>query len=149
MDIINPAWAAPLGASPNPTHQGCSPWSTTPGGMTIADDPETEPLTFVLFNESVNEPVGTIEINGRAGLNSWYLTHVGKEPDEEPGGLVLDQVGEQIKSEYGLNDNPPFPFVEEACRIKKYELFGEDVDVALIIERTCAAYLERVKNFFV
>lgn len=62
---------------------------------------------------------------------------------------LLDQVAEQIKSEYGLNDNPPLPYVEEACRTGKYDLFGEDVDVSHIIKPACEAYLERVKNFFV
>ena len=62
---------------------------------------------------------------------------------------LLDQVAEDIKAEYGLNDNPPIPYVEEACRTKKYELFGEDVDITQIVERACNAYLERVKNFFV
>lgn len=62
---------------------------------------------------------------------------------------LLDQVAEQIKSDLGLNDNPPLPYVEEACRTKKYELFGEDVDVSHIVEAACKAYLERVKNFFV
>jgi plasmid segregation protein ParM len=64
---------------------------------------------------------------------------------------LLDQVAEQIKSELGLNDNPPLPYVEEACCTKKYELFGEDedVDVSHIIVSACEAYLDRVKNFFV
>jgi plasmid segregation protein ParM len=62
---------------------------------------------------------------------------------------LLDQVAEQIKSEFGLNDNPPLPYVEEACRTKKYELFGEDVDVSHIVVAACEAYLDRVKNFFV
>jgi len=39
---------------------------------TIAGKPETNRLTFVLFDGSVNDLVGTIEMNGRAGLNSWY-----------------------------------------------------------------------------
>lgn len=62
---------------------------------------------------------------------------------------LLDQVAEQIKSEYGLNENPPLPYVEEACRTNKYELFGEYVDVSHIVVAACEAYLDRVKNFFV
>ena len=62
---------------------------------------------------------------------------------------LLDQVAERIKSDFGLNDNPPLPYVEEACRTKKYELFGENVDVSHIVEAACEAYLDRVKNFFV
>lgn len=62
---------------------------------------------------------------------------------------LLDQVAESIKSEFRLNDNPPLPHVEEACRTKKYELFGEEVDVSHIVTAACESYLERVKNFFV
>lgn len=62
---------------------------------------------------------------------------------------LLDQVAEQIKSEFGLNDNPPLTYVEEACRTKKYELFGEYVDVSHIVVAACEAYLEQAKNFFV
>jgi hypothetical protein len=54
----------------------------------IADRPETDRLTFVLLEGSVNDPVGAIEIDGRAGLNSWYQTHVGYVPDNEPDGPV-------------------------------------------------------------
>ena len=59
-----------------------------------------------------------------------------------------DQVAESIKSEFRLNDNPPLPYVEEACRTKKYELFGEQVNVSHIVTPACESYLERVKNFF-
>jgi hypothetical protein len=58
------------------------------GSMKIADSPETDRLTFVLFEDSVNDPIGAIEIGGRAGLNSWYQTHVGYVPDHEPDGPV-------------------------------------------------------------
>lgn len=62
---------------------------------------------------------------------------------------LLDQVADQIKSEFSLNDNPPLPYVEEACRTKKYELFGDDVDVSHIVVAACEAYLNRLQNFFV
>lgn len=55
-------------------------------GMKVPDSPETDTMTFVLFEEGVNAPIGNIEIHGRAGLNFWYLTHVGHEPDKEPDG---------------------------------------------------------------
>jgi hypothetical protein len=67
--------------------------------MTIADKPETDLLTFVLFEESVNDPVGDIEINGRAGLNSWYQIHVGHAPDSEPDGtLPIMQLIENVSA---------------------------------------------------
>lgn len=56
--------------------------------MAIVDAPETDTMTFVLFQQTVNEPVGTIEIDGRTGLNRWYGTYVGHEPDKEPDGPV-------------------------------------------------------------
>jgi hypothetical protein len=65
--------------------------------MTIADKPETDRLTFVLFEESVSNPVGDIEIDGRAGLNLWYQTHVGHAPDKEPDGpLPIVQLIENV-----------------------------------------------------
>lgn len=62
---------------------------------------------------------------------------------------LLDQAAERIKCEFALNDNPPLPYVQQACRAKKYELFDGDVDVSHIIVAACEAYLDRVKNFFV
>jgi plasmid segregation protein ParM len=62
---------------------------------------------------------------------------------------LLDKVGERIKAEFQLNTNPPIAFVEEACRTKVYELFGEDKDVSHIVEPACSEYLAQVKNFFV
>jgi plasmid segregation protein ParM len=62
---------------------------------------------------------------------------------------LLDKVGERIKAEFQLNTNPPSTFVEEACRTKVYELFGEDKDVSHIVDAACAEYLAQVKNFFV
>lgn len=62
---------------------------------------------------------------------------------------LLDKVAERIKSEYEFNSNPPLPFVEEACRTKKYDVFGEEVDVTHIIEAACTDYLSQVRNYFV
>jgi len=62
---------------------------------------------------------------------------------------LLDKVGERIKSEFQLNSNPPTPYVEEACRTKKYELFGEEKDVSQIVEAACRDYLGQVQNYFV
>lgn len=54
--------------------------------MAIPTAPETDTMTFAIFNESIDEPAGSIDIQGRAGMNRWYLTHVGHEPDKEPDG---------------------------------------------------------------
>lgn len=100
-------------------------------------------------------PVAVVDMGGKTtdlvvvaeNVSSVYKARSGTK---DIGVLqLLDQVAEQIKSEFGLNDNPPLPYVEEACRTKKYELFGEAVDVSHIVEGACKAYLEQVKNFFV
>jgi plasmid segregation protein ParM len=100
-------------------------------------------------------PIAVMDLGGKTAdlvvvaenVSSVYKDHSGTK---DVGVLqLLDQVAERIKSDLGLNDNPPLPYVEEACRTKKYELFGEDVDVSHIIEAACEAYLDRVKNFFV
>lgn len=65
----------------------------------IVERPETDPLTFVLFEESVNDPIGTVEIFGRFGLNFWYQVHVGHMPDNEPDGpLPIMQLIENVAS---------------------------------------------------
>ncbi|MFC5550277.1 plasmid segregation protein ParM domain-containing protein [Massilia aerilata] len=100
-------------------------------------------------------PVAVVDMGGKTTDLVVVAEHVSSVYKDQSGtkdiGVLqlLDQVAEQIKSEFGLNDNPPLPYVEEACRTKKYELFGEDVDVSHIVEAACEAYLERVKNFFV
>lgn len=67
--------------------------------MKIADRPETDRLTFVLFEESVNDPIGNIEIVGRPGLNFWFQIHVGHMPDNEPDGpLPIIQLIENVAS---------------------------------------------------
>lgn len=53
------------------------------GSMKIPERPETDRLAFVIFEDSVDDPVGAIEIGGRAGLNCWYLSRVGHAPDKE------------------------------------------------------------------
>lgn len=62
---------------------------------------------------------------------------------------LLDKVSERIKAEFQLNANPPTPYVEEACRTKRYELFGEEKDVSHIVEAACREFLAQVQNFFV
>jgi hypothetical protein len=65
--------------------------------MAIAERPETDRLTFALIEQSVNDPVGTVEIEGRSGLNLWYLANVGHEPDKEPDGpLPVMQLIENV-----------------------------------------------------
>lgn len=100
-------------------------------------------------------PVAVVDLGGKTtdivvvgeNVNSVYTNLSGTK---DIGVLqLLDQVAEHLKSELNLNDNPPLPFVEEACRTQKYELFGEEIDVSAIVVSACEAYLDRVKNYFV
>lgn len=100
-------------------------------------------------------PIGVMDLGGKTLDMAVIAENVSSVYNDRSGtanvGILhlLDKVAERIKSEYELNANPPLPFVEEACRTKKYELFGEIVDVTQIIETACKEYLEMVKNYFV
>lgn len=100
-------------------------------------------------------PFGVVDMGGKTtdivvvseAARSVYTSRSGTE---EIGVLdLLDKVGERIKAEFKLNGNPPTPHVEEACRTKRYELFGEEKDVSHIVEAACRDYLGKVQNFVV
>lgn len=55
-------------------------------GLAIPLAPETEDLTIAIFDEEIEETLGSIEVDGREGLNRWYLLNVGHDPDNEPDG---------------------------------------------------------------
>ncbi|SIR80288.1 plasmid segregation actin-type ATPase ParM [Janthinobacterium sp. TND4EL3] len=100
-------------------------------------------------------PVGVVDLGGKTLDIVVVAENVSSVYNDRSGtsniGVLhlLDKVADRIKSEYDLNSNPPLPFVEQACRTKKYELFGEIVDVSHIIEEACKDYLTLVKNYFV
>lgn len=48
--------------------------------------PETDSMTFTIFEAGTEKPLGTHIIEGRGGLNSWYRSNVGHAPDEELDG---------------------------------------------------------------
>lgn len=58
-------------------------------GTTPPVAPETGDITIAIFDETVEETLGSIVIDGRPGLNTWYLTNVGHEPDKEPRGELV------------------------------------------------------------
>lgn len=67
------------------------------GSMKIAESPDTDLLTFEIYEDHVDDIVGAIEIGGRAGLNLCYLTHIGHAPDKEPDGpLPIGQLIENV-----------------------------------------------------
>jgi len=55
-------------------------------GLAIPLAPETGDLTIAIFDETIEETLGSIEVDGREGLNRWYLRNVGHRPDDEPDG---------------------------------------------------------------
>lgn len=59
------------------------------GDGTAPPTPETGDITIAIFDETVEETLGSIVIDGRPGLNTWYLKNVGHEPDKEPGGELV------------------------------------------------------------
>lgn len=56
------------------------------GGSASPLEPETDDFTISIFLDGVAETIGFVEIDGRAGLNRWYMTNVGHEPDKEADG---------------------------------------------------------------
>lgn len=100
-------------------------------------------------------PVGVVDLGGKTLDIVVVAENVSSVYSERSGtsniGVLqlLDKVAERIKSEFDLNANPPRPYVEEACRTKKYELFGEDKDVSHIVDEEVTEYLKLVKNYFV
>lgn len=57
-------------------------------GLAVPMAPETNDMIIAIFDETVPETLGSIEIDGRAGLVRWYIANVGHDPDAEPGGPV-------------------------------------------------------------
>lgn len=55
-------------------------------GQAIPLAPDTDDLTIAIFDEEIEETLGSIEVDGREGLNRWYLQNVGFAPDREPDG---------------------------------------------------------------
>lgn len=78
--------------------------------MAIPLAPETDDITIAIFEEGVKETLGSVVIDGRAGLNLWYLKNVGHEPDKEPGGPLpilnlIDNVAAHLLLRY-YHDGP-------------------------------------------
>lgn len=55
-------------------------------GLAVPPAPETDDMIIAIFDETVPETLGSIEIDGRAGLVRWYVANVGHDPDGEPDG---------------------------------------------------------------
>lgn len=55
-------------------------------GNHVPADPEAGDMILALFDDQVPETLGSVEIDGRAGLNRWYELNVGFRPDDEGDG---------------------------------------------------------------
>lgn len=78
-------------------------------GMAIPLEPETDNMIIAVFDNGVEETLGSLEVDGRAGLNRWYLLHVGYEPDKEPDGplpimQLIDDVAAHLLLRYYVQD---------------------------------------------
>jgi hypothetical protein len=58
---------------------------TDEGGSAIPSEPDNENLTIAIFSDEIIDPLQTLEIDGRSGLNRWYKYQVGYSPDEDNG----------------------------------------------------------------
>lgn len=54
-------------------------------GNQVPRNPEIDNMVIAIFDEALPETLGSIEVDGRQGLNHWYLLNVGFEPDKERG----------------------------------------------------------------
>jgi hypothetical protein len=87
-------------------------------GADVPNAPETDTMTFAVYEEGVNMPLGAHVIVGRPGLNQFYLTNVGHEPDKEPDGArpilqFIDDVAAHLLLRYfvgeAIEDSDPGP----------------------------------------
>lgn len=99
-------------------------------------------------------PVAVVDLGGKTLDIAVVVENVGGVYGERSGtenlGVLslITKIGAKLKSEFKLNNDPPATYVEEAFRTKKFELFGEMLDVAAIIDECCTEYLIGVRNFF-
>lgn len=81
------------------TSESTTAWRTTerdaPGlfaiitdekGLAVPAAPDTDNMIIAIFDETLPETIGSFEIDGREGLNRWYLLNIGHEPDKEGDG---------------------------------------------------------------
>jgi hypothetical protein len=59
---------------------------TDESGLAVPAAPDTDNMIIAIFDEARPETIGSFEIDGREGLNRWYLQNVGYEPDKEGDG---------------------------------------------------------------
>lgn len=112
------------------------------------------------FDQEIEElisrrPIGVLDLGGKTADVVVISEHARSVYPHRSGTAnigvlnLIDTVGERIKAEFQLNANPPVAYIEEACRTKLYELFGEYKDVSEIVESACREYLAQVQNFLV
>jgi ribA/ribD-fused uncharacterized protein len=71
--------------------------------------PETDTMTFAIYEEGADTPLGAHVIGGRPGLNQFYLKNIGHEPDKEADGAMpifqfIDDVASHLLLRYFVGE---------------------------------------------
>ena len=100
---------------------------------------ERRPIGFVdLGGKTLDQ--GVVMENG-AGI---YRSRCGTS---DVGMLaVYDQLAAMLKAKFGLSNDPPQSYVEEAFRTGTYELFGENHDIKDLLKQACDYYVAAIKT---
>lgn len=112
------------------------------------------------YNASIQQiisrrPVAVVDMGGKTLDIAVVIENVRGVYGERSGTAdigvlsLITKIASRIKSKFEISNDVPSTYVEEACRTKMYEFFGEMHDVSEIIETACREYLSEVKNFFV
>lgn len=112
------------------------------------------------YNASIQQiisrrPVAVVDMGGKTLDIAVVIENVRGVYGERSGTAdigvlsLITKIASRLKSKFEISNDVPSTYVEEACRTKMYEFFGEMHDVSEIIETACREYLSEVKNFFV
>lgn len=78
-------------------------------GAGAPHEPERDTMTFAVYEEGVDTLLGAHVIVGRPGLNQFYITNIGHEPDKEPDGArpilqLIDDVAAHMLLRYFVGE---------------------------------------------
>lgn len=86
LSLYKPSAATSAWRATEPDAPGLFALISDGQALAIPLAPETDHLTIAIFDEAIEETLGSIEVDGREGLNRWYLQNVGHRPDDESDG---------------------------------------------------------------
>lgn len=99
-----------------------------------------------------NKPVSVIDLGGGTldiatvaeRAKSIYANKSGTFPI---GVISLkENIAALIKAEFGLSNEPPATYIDQAIRTKTYDVFGKLVNIESILQKAARPYVEQVKN---